>query len=618
MYILGISRHHDSAAALIRDGEVVAFAEEERLNRKKHFGGFPTMAVRYCLEEAGITLGDVDHVAYFWQRWSELLHGLRHFVRYAPGTFAVFGDRAPRATGSRARRARSRASRPTPEKGFLATLRQDGAQGHFDDYDVGGAFLLHILRTYTLPRALRQATDYAGPLKLKVHLVDHHLAHAASAFIPSGFGEAAIFSADGIGSDGTSTLLAVGRGNTIRELRRVKFPHSLGALYSVITGYLGFYPTSDEGKVMGLAPYGTDRYVDQFRHLVRLGPDGTYELDLSWFEHHRTGKHRVSQKFLDTFGPPRPRTYAPVEQHYADIAYALQHTLEEVGLHIARWLRRETGLTRLCVAGGVALNSVMNGRLLLETPFDEFYAPPAASDAGTALGAALYVNSCVLDRPHVRGDQVYLGPGFGEAEIERAVRASGLPYSRPADISHYTARRIAAGQIVGWFQGRMECGPRALGNRSILADPRRADSKSRLNEKVKHREPYRPFAPSVLRERAGEYFASDYPSPVMLLVYDVLEHKRAEVPAITHVDGTARVQTVTREENPAYWRLIRAFEALTGVPMVVNTSFNDNDEPIVCSPEDALRCFRKTDLDGLAVGPFWVDRPPEGASAAAA
>jgi carbamoyltransferase len=372
---------------------------------------------------------------------------------------------------------------------------------------------------------------------------------------------------------------------------------------------------------MGLAAYGSDRYVDQFRRMVRLGPVGAYELDLSWFDHHNTGKHRVSQKFLDTFGAPRPRTRAPVEQHYADVAYALQHTLEEVGLHIVRWLRRETGLPRLCAAGGVALNSVMNGRLLLEAPFDDFFAPPAASDAGTALGAALYVNTCILGVPYRGGETIFLGPSFTEAQMEAALQASGLPYSRPAGgpwaIARYAAGRIAAGQIVGWFQGRMECGPRALGNRSILADPRNPDTKSRLNEKVKHREPFRPFAPSLLRERAGEYFASDYPSPVMLLVYDVLEHRRAEVPAITHVDGTARVQTVTEEDNPTYWRLIKAFEARTGVPMVVNTSLNDNDEPIVCSPSDAIRCFLKTDLDGLALGPFWVERAGVAAGAAA-
>ena len=588
MYILGISRHHDSAAALLKDGHIVAHAEEERFNRKKHFGGFPTRAIHYCLEQAGITLGDVDHVAYFWQRWPEIIHGLKHFVRYAPGTFAVFDN----ARGS--------------NKGLLATLSSDGEQRTPDDYDVGGAFLLHIKRTFTLRQTLREALDYAGPLKFDIHLIDHHLAHAASSFVSSPFEEAAIFSVDGLGSDGTCTLLGVGKGNQIHELRRVKFPHSLGALYSTVTAYLGFYATRDEGKVMGLAPYGTERYVEPFSQLVRLGPDGTYELNLDYFQHHLTGKHLVSQKFIDTFGPPRPRGEAHIDQHYADVAFALQRTLEETGLHIARWLHATTGLKQICLAGGVALNSVMNGRILLETPFEDFFAPPACSDSGTALGAAQYVSTSKLGLPRPTGTYVYLGPDYSESEIESALRDSGLAYHRPSDISSFAAHQVASGKIIGWFQGRMECGPRALGNRSILGDPRDPESKSRLNEKIKHREPFRPFAPSVLLERAGEYFVSDYPSPVMLLVYDVASHRRAEVPAITHVDGSARVQTVARDENPTYWQLIKSFEQLTGVPMVVNTSFNDNEEPIVCSPEDAIRCFRKTDLDGLAIGPFWV------------
>ncbi|HLZ30813.1 MAG TPA: carbamoyltransferase C-terminal domain-containing protein [Chloroflexota bacterium] len=593
MYILGISRHHDSAAALLKDGQIVALAEEERFNRQKHFDGFPTRAIQFCLNQAGIGLGDIDHVAYFWQRWPEIVHGLRHFVRYAPGTFAVFKSAAGGGT-------------PTRPKGLVATLASDGEQRHPDDYDVGGAMLLHIKRTFTLRQTLKEALRYTGPLKFEIHLVDHHLAHAASAYVSSPFDEAAIFSVDGVGSDGTCTLLGVGRGNSIQELRRVKFPHSLGALYSTVTGYLGFNPTRDEGKVMGLAPYGMDRYVGQFKQLVRLGPDGTYELDLSWFNHHLTGKHAVSQKFLDTFGPARQRGQAQIDQHYADVAFALQRTLEETGLHIARWLHSATGLRKICLAGGVALNSVMNGRILLETPFEHFFAPPACSDAGTAVGAAQYVSTCKLGLPRSEGDYVYLGPEFSETEIESVLRDSGLAYHRPADIAALAAQQIASGRIIGWFQGRMEAGPRALGNRSILADPRDPESKSRLNEKIKHREPFRPFAPSVLLERAGEYFVSDYPSPVMLLVYDVLGERRAEVPAITHVDGTARVQTVVRAENPEYWKVIKSFEALTGVPMLVNTSFNDNEEPIVCAPEDAIRCFRKTDLDGLAIGPFWV------------
>jgi carbamoyltransferase len=588
VYILGISRHHDSAAALLKDNVILAAAEEERFIRQKHYGGFPTRAIQYCLDEAGITLGDVDHVAYFWQRWAEFFFGIRHFVRYFPATLEAFTH----ITG----------------KGLLSTIQNDGAQEHFDDYNAGGAVLLHLQRTFTLPKVLREELGYTGPTKYKLHLIDHHTCHACSTFFPSPFEEAAIFSVDGVGSDGTCTLLAVGRGNKIKELRRVKFPNSLGAMYSLVTEYLGFYPSSDEGKVMGLAPYGTDRYVEDFRQMLQLGPDGTYQLDLSWFQHHRTGKHQVSQKFVDRFGPPRPRVKAPVEQHYADIAYALQKVLEEAGLHIARWLYEKTGLKNICMAGGVALNSVMNGRILLETPFEEFFAQPAASDSGTALGAALGVANNILRLPRSSGNYMYLGPGFTDAEIEPALRRSGVRYTRRDDIVHHVARQVADGKIVGWFQGRMEYGPRALGSRSILADPRSSESKPRLNEKVKHREPFRPFAPSALLERAGDYFASGYPSPVMLLVFDVLQHRRDEVPAITHVDGTARVQTVSRDDNPLYWQMIKAFEEITGVPMVVNTSFNDNNEPIVCTPTDAVNCLLKTDLDALAIGSFWVEK----------
>lgn len=595
MYVLGISRHHDSAAALIKDGEIIAFVEEERLNRKKHYGGFPTQSIKFCLDYAGITLGDVDHVAYFWQRWPELVHGAKHFIRYFPGTLSAF-----KSSGDGNGHKKS--------KGLLETIKSDGAQEHFDDYNAGGAIILHWLRTYTLPKVLKEALNYTGPVKYKLHFVDHHLAHACSAYYPSSFKESAIFSVDGIGSDGTCTYLAVARGNEIRDVRRVKYPNSLGAMYAAVTEYLGFYPSCDEGKVMGLAPYGTDRYVEDFRKMVTLGPDGTYEIDLSWFDFHKSAKHRVSQKFVDKFGPARPRVKRPVEQHYADVAFGLQKVLEETGLHIARWLQSQTGMKNLCMAGGVALNSVMNGRILLETPFEEFFAQPAASDSGTALGAALHVSNGVLGMPRPTKGFIYMGPEYSESQMEAALRKSGLNYKRMGDITTHVAQQISEGKIVGWFQGRVECGPRALGNRSIVADPRSPETKPRLNDKVKHREPFRPFAPSALIERSGEYFASGYPSDVMLLVYDVLEHRRNEVPAITHVDGTARVQTVSRESNAAYWQLIKRFEEITGVPMVVNTSFNDNNEPIVCSPEDAIRCYLNTDLDALALGPFWLEK----------
>ena len=595
MYVLGISRHHDAAAALVRDGEIVAFAEQERFSRAKHDGRFPTDAIRFCLEQGGITLSDVDHVAYFWQRWREPWHAAKVFARYFPGTLEVF---------------RNEGDQGTKASGLVETFRQ-GGKG-VDNFHVGGAVLGHVKRGYTLGRDVREALGFTGPTKYKVHLIDHHRAHAASAFFISPWDEAAILTLDGIGSDGTSTCLAVGKGDRITDLRRFKFPHSLGAMYACVTNYLGFYPTMDEGKVMGLAPFGRDTYVEQFKDLVYLEDDGGYELNLNWFRHHTSGRHLMSDAFIDTFGPPRERTKVtadnPISQHYMDIAYALQVRLEEAGLHLARWLHERTGLTKLCVAGGVALNSVMNGRIFLETPFEDFFAQPAAADDGSSLGAALAVSVGKYGKARPTDGYMYTGPEFTEAQMEQALQDAGVQYQRVDDIARHTATRVADGLIVGWFQGRMECGPRALGNRTLLADPRDPDSKTRMNEKVKHREAFRPFAPSCLLEKAGEYFASGYPSAVMLLVFDVLEDKRDVVPAITHVDGTARVQTVSRDDNPRYWDMIAHFEELTGVPMVLNTSFNDNNEPIVCTPEDAINCFRKTDVDALALGPFWVEK----------
>jgi carbamoyltransferase len=597
MYVLGISRVHDSAAALVRDGEIIAFAEEERFTRIKHDGGFPSRAIEFCLTQAGITLAEVDHVAFYWQRWREAAHAAKVFARYFPKTLEVF--RNQREGGEKS-------------AGWVDTWRHGGGSGGVDDFHVGGAVLAHIKRTYTIGQEIKDAVGFTGPTRFTVHLIDHHRSHAASAFYVSPFDSAAVLTMDGIGSDGTSTCLAVGEGNRITDLKRIKYPHSLGAMYAIITGYLGFYPTVDEGKVMGLAPYGTDAYVERFDDLLHLTDDGGFELNLSWFTHHTNGRHMVSKKFLDLFGPPRERTKVtaanPVPQHYLDIAYALQATLEKAGLHLARWLHERTGMTRLAVAGGVALNSVMNGRILLETPFEEFFAQPASADDGASVGAALEVTVGRFGKPRPAGGFTYTGPEFSEAQLEKALIDAGLDYVRMDDIAGHTAARLAAGKIVGWMQGRMECGPRALGNRSLLADPRDPESKARMNEKVKHREPFRPFAPSCLVERSGEYFASDHPSPVMLLVFDVLAHQREKVPAITHVDGTARVQTVSRADNPLYYELISKFDELTGVPMLMNTSFNDNNEPIVCTPEDAIGCYLKSDVDALALGPFWVEK----------
>jgi carbamoyltransferase len=586
-YVLGISRHHDSAASITYNGKIIAAAEEERFNRKKHYGEFPTLAIQYCLNEAGITLGDIDVVAYFWQRWAEVINGVKHFFRYFPGTLAAL--------------------KRDNNQSIVETIQKDGVQEHYDDYNVGGALLLHLFRTFTLGKTLTRALDYKGSTKFKVELVDHHLAHAYSTFIPSPFEEAAIMTIDGIGSDGTCTQLAIGQGTKIKTIRKVKYPHSLGAFYSVITEYLGFYPSSDEYKVMGFAPFGDDRYVNDFKQLIKLQPEGEYEFDLSWFSHQYTGKHRVSQKFIDVFGPPRERGSKAVEPHYAGIAFAAQKTLEETCLHMAKWLAKKTGLTNLCLAGGVALNCVMNGRLLDETPFDNFFAGPAAADGGTALGSALLVNS-KRTKTRTNGNYIYLGPGFDDQAIENALKEKKVTYAKKADIAAFTAQRLADGYVVGWFQGRMEYGPRALGNRSIVADPRDPGMQDRLNEKVKHREPFRPFAPSVLVENVGDFFERTHPSPVMLLVSQVLDDRKKDIPAITHIDGTARVQTVSKDINPMYWSLIKHFESLTGIPLVVNTSFNDNNEPIVCTPQDAINCYLNTDIDGLAIGSFWLEK----------
>jgi carbamoyltransferase len=357
---------------------------------------------------------------------------------------------------------------------------------------------------------------------------------------------------------------------------------------------------------MGLAPYGTARYVDQFRRMVHLGPNGTYALDLSWFEHHLTGKHRVSARFLKAFGSPRPRVAGPVEQHYADVAYALQKVLEETGLHIARWLQRESGQRNICVAGGVALNSVMNGRIMLETPFEHFFAPPAASDAGTALGAALHAARAMGD-PTGPMETAALGPEWTDDEIRSYLDAAHVPFDEPADLADAVAEILAADGVVGWYQGRSEYGPRALGHRSLLADPRRADNLERLND-IKGREQFRPIAPMVLLDRAHQIFDGPVPSPYMLFTHRVDPAWAERIPAVVHVDGTARIQTVDPGAEPLVAAVLRAFERRTGVPVVVNTSFNTSGRPIVDSPRDALECFGAAPIDALAIGPALVRR----------
>lgn len=563
MHILGLTAHmHDSAACLLSDGRTAAFAEEERFTRRKHTGEFPAEAVRWCLREAGIGMTDVDHVAFFWRPWlglgrraAQFVTGLPRSLAQNPGRLRILRDMI----------------------GVRAGLRRDWAFGK----------------------------DF--------HFVPHHDAHLCNAFFPSPFDSAALLSLDGNGEICT-TRFGVGEGARVRRIRDVLYPHSLGLLYLCVTEYLGFHENCDEGKVMGLAGHGKPAHLDFFRRICRLEDDGGIRLDMSYFDVHLDKKQYVTERFITALGPRR-LPGAPIEPRHADVAASLQARTEEAALHMARHLRKLTGLPRLCLSGGVALNSVMNGRILREGIFDDIFIQPAAGDAGCALGAALYVNHILLGHTNRSPmTHAYVGPEFDESAARAALDAAGLSHERPESLPQRCAREIADGKILGWFQGRMECGPRALGNRSILADPRRPDMKDTLNHRVKHREGFRPFAPSVLADRCREWFDCAYPSPFMLLVYNVLPEKRPLVPAIAHVDGTARVQTVTPAGNPLFHDLIREFDALTGVPMVLNTSFNGPGEPIVCTPADAVKCFLATGMDLLAIGPF-LARAPRAAAA---
>jgi carbamoyltransferase len=446
--------------------------------------------------------------------------------------------------------------------------------------------------------------------KTKLHFLEHHPAHAASAFLVSPYEEAALLTIDYIG-EWCATWAGVGRGTALTPLFGENYPHSLGVFYTAITDYLGFARASDEYKVMGLASYGEPEYLDEFRRIVKLKPGGRYAFDLSWFQCHYLAGSRCgyfSKKFLDRFGPPR-RKGEPIEARHQNLAASVQHALEEAALHIAQHLHERTGLRRLCMAGGVALNCSMNGRLLRESPFDEIFVQPAAGDDGIAIGAAFQLHHASTGdgRAYVMRD-ARLGPEFSNSAIREFLEHAKIRYETPDNVIERAADLIAEGGIVGWYQGRMEFGPRALGARSILADPTRPDMKDLMNKYVKYREEFRPFAPSCLEERAPEYFEGCRHSPFMLFVYRVKPEMRAQVPAITHVDGTARVQTVSREVDPRYYALIEAFERRRGVPLVLNTSFNVMGEPIVHTPADAVRCFYSTGMDALVLGDYVVTK----------
>src|SRR5438552_8523526 len=569
--ILGLNAYHgDAAAALVLDGRLVAAAEEERFNRVKHCAGFPSASARWCLEDAGLRLDDLDHVAVSRDPRANLGRKLLRTIRH----------------GASAR--------------YLKARLQNAAEIR----DVGSA----------LAEALG-----VEKLGAQVHNVEHHQAHVASAFFVSPFEDAAILSLDGFG-DFASTMLAEGHGNNFDVLERVIYPHSLGIFSTAITQWLGCPHYGDEGKVMGLAPYGRARYVEKLRELVKLdGP--LFELGLDYFTHDKEGVDMnwdsgsptigriYSDRLVELFGAAREED-GELTELYNDVAASLQAMLEEAYLHLAETLWEKTRIPNLCLAGGVALNAVANGRILPETQFEELYIQPAAGDSGTAVGAAYHVWNQELGQP--RGfvmEHAYTGPEFGDDEICAALEEAGLSAERLDDDALYAAvaEHIAEGDVVGWFQGRMEFGPRALGHRSIVADPRSETMKDVLNARIKHREPFRPFAPSILAERTGEWFEQDYPSPFMVLVYKTASDKRDRIPAVNHVDDTGRVQSVESHVSPRYYRLISEFEKRTGVPVLLNTSFNEN-EPIVMTPRDAVDTFTKTKMDVLALGNYVVRR----------
>jgi len=573
--LLGINAYHgDAAACVVVDGKLVAAVEEERFRRVKHWSGFPSESIRWCLEAAGVRPGDLDHVAVGRNPSAHLLRKAAYAILRRPNASFVNDRRTNRA-------------------------RVLGV----------GADLCEAL-------GVDRAT-----LRARIHFVEHHCSHLASSFFVSPFDEAVCVSIDGFG-DFISTMVAQGRGGRIRVKRSVGFPHSLGAFYTAGTQYLGFAAYGDEYKVMGLAALGEPAYLETLRDVVRDESRGMFSLDTRWFRHPREivdvkweggspelGRY-YSDRWIQELGPPR-EPGAPIEARHRDLARSLQARLEEVYGNLIREALKEPGPAALCLSGGCAFNSVANGRVLEERPDLRLYVPPAAGDAGTAIGAAFWVWNQVLGNPRVfHLEQAALGPDYAPERIRRAVEGAGLAYRWIGDEEERVARTatlLEAGAVVGWFQGREEWGPRALGHRSILADPRRKEMKEVLNERIKRREPFRPFAPSILAERASEYFETSHPSPFMTQTYRVKPAMQGAISAATHVDGSARPQTVTREANPLFERLLRVFGERTGVPVLLNTSFNEN-EPIVHTPEQAIACFRRTRIDALVLGGALLER----------
>ncbi|MFT6905936.1 MAG: carbamoyltransferase [Oleiphilaceae bacterium] len=585
MHILGISAYyHDSAACMIKDGEVVAAAQEERFTRIKHDSSFPTSSILYCIDEAGIAFSEIDYVAFYDKPFLKFERLLETYLAFAPRGLKSFVKSMPIWVKDK------------------------------------------LFQKSTIVRELSQLLGSQITWQDRLVFSEHHLSHAASAFFPSPFKDAAILTMDGVG-EWTTTSLAIGKGNSISILKEIHFPHSLGLLYSAFTYYTGFKVNAGEYKVMGLAPYGQPIFVDTIKdHLIDIKEDGSFQLNMSYFDY-CTGLHMTNSRFDKLFGGPPRAAESEVTQKEMDLAASIQKVVEEVVLKLARSIAIETGQRNLCLAGGVALNCVANGALLRENLFDEVWIQPASGDCGGAIGAGLVVHHMMLEQPRIdRGHcdsmkGTYLGPKYDELEIKKQLTQCGAKFHEmtDAELIDRTAGALASEKAVGWMSGRMEFGPRSLGARSILADPRSPSMQKNLNLKVKFRESFRPFAPSILREDLHNWFDLFCDSPYMLIVADVAEFKRVKVdetncvgidklklprstiPAVTHVDGSARIQTVHKETNPRYHALISRFKELTGCPIVVNTSFNVRGEPIVCSPEDAFRCFMGTDLDVLVI-----------------
>lgn len=590
MNILGISCYfHDSAAALIRDGELIAAAEEERFTRKKHDYEFPQHAIDFCLSLGGIQAGELDYVAFFEKPFIKFERLLLTSMQTFPRSYHVFRE-------------------------AMITWLSDKL------------WIRHLIQ------------KRLGIPASKILFSEHHLSHAASAFFCSPFADAAILTVDGVG-EWTTASLGIGKENQIKLLKEIRFPHSVGLLYSAFTAFLGFEVNEGEYKVMGMAPFGVPRYIDKVHKLVRLDNDGSFELNMDYFSFHCSTEKTFNNKFVDLFGSPRnpsshfftPSTGYPSyfgekpsnfdelgkeNQYYADIAASIQAVTEEIMLKMANAVYQETGLTKLCMAGGVALNSVANGKILQQTPFEQIYIQPSAGDGGGAIGAALYAYHQILGKPRkFVMEHAYWGQEHGPDAIEDFLRQNNLNFEFLEDdkLISRVVDYLQDGKVIGWSQGRFEWGPRALGNRSILADPRRSDMKDLVNVKIKFREPFRPFAPAVLEENAKDYFALPqaplhYPARFMLYVVDVLPEKQSVLPAITHVDGTGRLQTVNKKESPKYYRLIQQFGQATGVPVLLNTSFNLRGEPIVNTPAEAFHTFQRSGIDVLVLGDYLIEK----------